>query len=54
MASHIKRRDFIETISSMSDKELNDYIKTHGSPPKPVAMVRLIDIKERKEIKINE
>lgn len=40
-----KKRDFIAEISSMSDTELNDYIKAHGKPPKPVRLYHLI-IKE--------
>ena len=29
-----KKKDFIMLISSMTDKELNDYIKRNGSEPK--------------------
>ena len=39
-------RDFIETISSMTNKQLNDYIKQYGSKPKPVVMCRIIDRKK--------
>lgn len=38
-----KKNDFIEFIASMSHNELNDYIKRHGSDPKPVVMVREVD-----------
>jgi len=38
-----KKNDFIEFIASMSHNELNDYIKRHGSEPKPVVMVREVD-----------
>lgn len=38
MKSKEKKKDFIERISSMTDKELNDYIKRHGTGPKPVVM----------------
>ena len=43
--THNNRRDFINILMSMSDVELNEYIKTHGKPPKPVMMCRLIDNK---------
>ena len=38
-----KKRDFIRLISSMTNNELNEYIKQHGSDPKPVVMCRIID-----------
>ena len=38
-----KKRDFIAEISSMSDTELNDYIKAHGKPPKPIRLYHLIN-----------
>lgn len=38
-----KKRDFIKLISSMSNNELNDYIKQHGSKPKPVNMVVIVN-----------
>lgn len=41
--THNNKRDFINTISSMTNNELNDYIKTHGSKPKPVVMIKIID-----------
>lgn len=41
--THNKRRDFIKLISSMSDTELNDFIKRNGKPPKPCIMARIID-----------
>lgn len=43
-----KKKDFIKIISSMSNTELNDYIKAHGCGPKPVVMCRIVD-KSRKE-----
>ena len=42
-----KKRDFIATISAMSNTELNNYIKQYGSPPKPVVMCRIIGNKEK-------
>lgn len=39
-----KRRDFIKILSSMSDVEINDFIKSHGKPPKPVIMCRVVKI----------
>lgn len=47
--THDKKRDFIKIISSMSDTELNDYIKCHGSKTKPVIMCRIVDKPENKE-----
>ena len=49
-----KKRDFIQLISSMSDKELNDYIKCHGSKPKPVIMCDIIDKPKKKGNNKNE
>lgn len=49
-----KKRDFIQLISSMSDKELNDYIKYHGSKPKPVIMCDIIDKSKKKGYNKNE
>lgn len=46
MKTHNKKKDFIETISSMTNKQLNDYIKQYGSKPKPVVMCRIIDRKK--------
>lgn len=40
--THEKKKDFIERISSMTNKELNDYIKRHGNGPKPVVMCTII------------
>ena len=41
------KQDFISFIASMSDTEINDYIKTHGKPPKKVAMIEIVDNSER-------
>ena len=41
-----KKRDFIEFISQMTDTKLNEYIKTHGKPPKKVRLYHLVN-KER-------
>lgn len=38
-----KKRDFIAIISSMTETQLNDYIKAHGKPPKPVRLYHLIN-----------
>lgn len=46
--THNKKRDFIQLISSMTNTELNDYIKTHGSEPKPVVMCRIVDKSKKK------
>lgn len=40
-----KKRDFITILASMTDTEINDYIKRHGKGPKPVVMCRIIDKK---------
>lgn len=44
-----KKRDFIKIISSMTNNELNDYIKQYGSKPKPVVMCRIVDKTKKKE-----
>lgn len=41
--THEKKKDFIERISSMTDKELNDYIKRNGSEPKKIPLCYSID-----------
>ena len=41
------KQDFISFIASMSDTEINDYIKIHGKPPKKVTMIEIIDNSER-------
>lgn len=38
-----KKKDFIMLISSMTDKELNDYIKRNGSEPKKIPLCYSID-----------
>lgn len=38
-----KKRDFIAILSSMTDTELNNFIKMNGKPPKPVVMCRIVD-----------
>ena len=44
--THNLKRDFIKILSSMTDTEINDYIKEHGKPPKLVELVEIIDNKE--------
>ena len=45
-----KKRDFIAILASMSDTELNNFIKMNGKPPKPVVMCRIVS-KEANEMK---
>lgn len=47
--THDKKHDFIKIISSMSNTELNNYIKDHGTKPKPVVMVRIVDNNTKEE-----
>jgi len=42
MKTHNNKKDFIQLLSSMSDTEINDYIKKNGKGPKPVVMCRII------------
>lgn len=44
--THNKKKDFISILASMTDTEINDYIKTNGKGPKPVVMCVLINNKE--------
>ena len=37
------KKDFISIISSMTDNEINEYIKAHGKPPKPIEMCTIIN-----------
>lgn len=53
MKTHDKKDDFIKIISSMTDTEINDYIKAHGKGPKPVVMCRIIE-EENKNIKLGD
>ena len=41
------KQDFIQFISSMSNTEINDYIKAHGKPPKKVVMFDIVDKSKR-------
>ena len=41
--STYKKHDFIAILASMSDTEINDYIKIHGKPPKKVRLYHLVD-----------
>lgn len=34
------RKNFIDELCSMSDIEINDFIKTNGKPPKMIEMMR--------------
>ena len=43
MKEKTHKRDFIAIISSMTHEEINDYIREHGKPPKPVRLYHLID-----------
>ena len=38
-----KREDFILKLASMTDTEINDFIKRYGKKPKPTRMYTLID-----------
>lgn len=44
------KKDFIHIIANMSNAELNQYIKRHGSRPKPVLLCR--DIEEETNNKL--
>ena len=50
--THNNKKSFIQTLSMMSDTEINDYIKRHGKRPKRVEMCRIID-KQKHEV-VNE
>jgi len=39
----MSRKDFLDILTSMTDTELNDYIKAKGKPPKKVVMCRIVD-----------
>ena len=41
--THENKRDFIQLLMSMTDTEINDYIKAHGKGPKPVEMCIIVD-----------
>ena len=41
--TNITKRDFINLISGMTNTELNDYIKSHGKPPKQMRMFTVIN-----------
>lgn len=38
-----KKEDFLLLLSSMTNNELNDFIKNHGSKPKKIPMCYLLD-----------
>lgn len=37
-----KKQDFINLLASMSHNEINEYIKSHGKPPKKVRLYHLV------------
>ena len=37
-----KKQDFIELLASMSDNDINEYIKRHGKKPKKVLTCRVV------------
>lgn len=39
------KRDFIEQLMSMTDTEINDYIKQNGKPPKNINLINIMDKK---------
>ena len=41
--THNNKRDFIQLLMTMSDTEINDYIKKHGKGPKPVVMCTIVE-----------
>ena len=42
MKTYEKKEDFIQVLESLTDKEINDYIKKKGKPPKIVMMCHMI------------
>jgi len=53
-ASHKKKNDFIQILMSMTDVEINEYIKSHGKPTKPVNMCRIVESKNNLGGETNE
>ena len=45
-----KKHDFIKLLASMSNEEINEFIVTHGKPPKKVVFYHLIDKKSKEGI----
>ena len=43
------KKDFLDKLSTMTPKDLNDYIKRNGKPPKPVEMCTIINKSKNKE-----
>ena len=41
--THNSKKDFIKILSSMTDTEINDYIKKYGKGPKPVIMCTIVN-----------
>ena len=41
--THDNKKDFIQLLCSMSDTEINEYIKRHGKGPKPVVMCTIVE-----------
>lgn len=42
-----KKQDFINLLTSMSHNEVNEYIKSHGKPPKKIRLYHLIDSEKK-------
>ena len=53
LKTYNKKRDFIELLSMMDNNQINEYIKRHGSKPKPVNMVIFVDKTKDKKLKNN-
>ena len=37
-----KKQDFINLLASMDHNEINEYIKSHGKPPKKIRLYHLV------------
>jgi hypothetical protein len=45
-----KKEDFLDKLMSMTDTELNDFIKKYGKPPKPCIMCSIVDKNKPKRV----
>lgn len=41
--NHKHKKDFIDRLMEFTDTELNDYIKSHGKPPKKIEMCHIVN-----------
>ena len=42
LGNRVSKEDFISVLNSMTEIELNEYIKSKGKPPKPIRPILVL------------